>query len=174
MLLTTEGIVIRATDYGETNRIVTLLTPEHGKMAVMARGAKKPQSRLRAVTQLFVCGTFSLFRGRSGMGILRQGELVTGFRTIQEDLAKTAYATYACELVDRLLDDGISSPAIYTLLHYYLAYLAEGKDPDILTSLLETRMCETAGVRPMFAECPECGNAPRIPRFFSLPQGGVV
>lgn len=58
MLTKCEGIVLRTNDYGETNKIVTLLTREHGKIGVMARGAKKPNSRLSAVSQPFLYGSF--------------------------------------------------------------------------------------------------------------------
>lgn len=58
MLIKSEGIVLRTTDYGETNKIVTLLTREHGKIGVMARGAKKSNSRLSAISQPFYTEPF--------------------------------------------------------------------------------------------------------------------
>lgn len=53
-----EGIVIRTTDYGETNKIVTIYSREFGKISAMARGAKKPKSRLAAISQLMTHGHF--------------------------------------------------------------------------------------------------------------------
>ncbi len=53
-----EGIIIRTTDYGETNKVVTIFTKEFGKLGVMARGAKKPKSRLSSASQLFMYGVF--------------------------------------------------------------------------------------------------------------------
>ena len=79
MLQKCEGIVIRTTDYGETNKIVTLYTREWGKIGVMARGAKKPNSRLSAITQLFTYGYFLLQNGR-GLGSMQQGEIITPLR----------------------------------------------------------------------------------------------
>ncbi len=63
MLQKCEGIVLRTTDYGETNKIVTLYTREWGKIGVMARGAKKPKSRLSAITQPFTYGYFLMQKG---------------------------------------------------------------------------------------------------------------
>ena len=68
-----EGIVISTTDYGETNKIVTIFTREWGKIGVMASGAKKPKSRLSAITQLFTYGYF-LILSAIGLGSVQQGE----------------------------------------------------------------------------------------------------
>ena len=104
MLNKWEGIIIRSIPYGESNSIVTLYTREAGKVTAMARGAKKPASRLAAVTQLFTHGSFLIRTGR-GMGTLEQGEPIDSMRHIREDLEATAYASYIVEIVDRLTED---------------------------------------------------------------------
>ena len=73
MLYKWEAIVLKARAYGESNKIVTLLTREAGKVATMARGAKKPSSRLASVTQPFTYGMF-MVQHHTGMGTLQQGE----------------------------------------------------------------------------------------------------
>ena len=84
MLTKCEGIVLRTNDYGETNKIITLLTREHGKIGVLARGAK---SRT-AACQRFPSRSFMhlLFRKSSGLGTLEQGEMIESMRNIREDL----------------------------------------------------------------------------------------
>src|SRR5690606_15477599 len=111
-----EGIVLKSMPYGESNKIVTLYTREAGKMTAMARGAKKPASRLSAVTQTFTYGYYLLRTGR-GMGTLEQGEPIDSMRHIREDLEATAYASYIVELIDRLTDDRGASPNVFGLLH---------------------------------------------------------
>ena len=76
---------LRSIPYGESNKIVTLFTREAGKLTAMARGAKKPTSRLAAVTQPFTHGSFLIRKGR-GMGTLEQGEQIDSMRPIREDL----------------------------------------------------------------------------------------
>lgn len=98
MLSKWEGIVIRTIPYGESNKIVTLLTQEAGKITVMARGAKKPRSKLAAVTQPFTLGSFLIRKGR-GMGTLSQGEQIESMRFIREDLEATSYASYILSLI---------------------------------------------------------------------------
>ena len=88
-----EGIVIRTMPYGENNKIVTLFTREAGKITCMARGAKKPASRLAAITQPFTHGTYSIYKGK-GMGTLQAGDQLESLRHIREDIMSTAYASY--------------------------------------------------------------------------------
>ena len=80
-----EGIVIRTTDYGETNKIVTIYSREFGKVSAMARGAKKPKSRLAAISQLMTHGHFLIQMG-SGLGTLQQGEIISSMKEIREDI----------------------------------------------------------------------------------------
>ena len=114
-----EGIVLRTTDYGETNKIVTLYTREWGKIGVMARGAKKPKSRLSAITQPFTYGFFLLQNGR-GLGNLQQGEMITPLRSIKEDIFLTAYASYVVELTDKSTDEKKTNPYLFELLYQTL------------------------------------------------------
>ncbi|HWJ80525.1 MAG TPA: DNA repair protein RecO, partial [Niallia sp.] len=82
MLEKCEGIVIKAINYGETNKVVTLYTREWGKVGVMARGAKKPNSRLSAVTQPFIYGYFLVQRS-NGLGLLQQGDIESSMRSLK-------------------------------------------------------------------------------------------
>ncbi|MGV3465922.1 MAG: DNA repair protein RecO, partial [Heyndrickxia sp.] len=83
MLQKCEGIVIRTHDYGESNKIINVYTREFGKLGIMARGAKKPNSRLSAVSQLFTYGYFLVQTG-NGLGTLQQGEMISSMRSIRE------------------------------------------------------------------------------------------
>lgn len=169
-----EGVVLRGVDYGETHRIVTLLTPELGKIGAMARGANRPQSRLRALVQPLVRATYSLaYQGR-GMAIIRQGEWLEGYRAIREDLWKHAYAGYAAELVERFVEDAKPEPGVYAFFRHWLEQLAAGKDPDVLARLFELRVCDWAGVRPVLDRCAGCGAEVQTARMFDLSGGGPL
>ncbi|MEW9031557.1 MAG: DNA repair protein RecO [Planifilum fimeticola] len=173
MLIKTEGIVIRTRDYGESHKVVVLFTAERGKLPVMARGAKKPRSRLGAVTQLFTRGQYLCFLGGSGMGTLSQGELLSSHHAIRSDLLLTATAAYLVELLDRLTEEMDPLPALYRLLSSTLDQLEEGTDPDILARIFELRVLEAAGYRPVLDKCTFCGSRDRPVRF-SVRQGGFL
>jgi DNA repair protein RecO (recombination protein O) len=167
-----EGIVVRTTDYGEANKILTVYTREAGKISIMARGAKKSKSRFTAVSQLFTYGYF-LYQIGSGMGSLQQGDLINSFRVIREDLAKTAYAVYLAELLDRLTEDKEPNNYLFEMMLHALKWMEEGKDPDIIARLFEMKMLYVAGCRPQFDVCMSCGIAD-APFFVSIHEGGFI
>jgi DNA repair protein RecO (recombination protein O) len=172
MLQKCEGIVIRSTDYGETNKVITLYTREWGKIGVMARGAKKPNSRLSAITQLFTYGYFLVQQG-SGLGSLQQGEMISSMRSIREDIFLTAYTSYVVELTDKGTEEKRPNPFLFELLHQTMNYLNEGYDQDVLMNIFEMKMLQVMGLNPNLNQCSVCGNTDG--HFsFSIREGGFI
>ena len=172
LLRKVEGIVIRTNDYGETNKILTLYTREIGKIGVMARGAKKPQSRLTSVSQVFTYGHFLVQIG-SGLGTLQQGEIISPFRGLREDLFKSAYGAYIVELTDKLTDEKKTNPYLFELLYQTLYFINEGLDQEILTYIYEMKMLNIAGIYPKLDGCVSCSNTEG--KFaFSVREGGFI
>lgn len=169
-----EAIVLRTVDYGENNLILTLLSAQMGKLSAMARGAKKPQSQLRAVSQPFTYGSYLLMIREQGMGTVTQAELIDGFREIREDLFLTSYASYMVELIDRLVEEREPSQGIFLLLHTMLQHLADGKDPEILARLIEMKMLDVAGIRPELHHCGHCHRPLETAIRFSIMHGGPL
>jgi DNA repair protein RecO (recombination protein O) len=167
-----EGIVIRSTDYGETNKIITIYTRELGKVGVMARGAKKPNSRLTSITQLFTYGMF-LFQKSSGLGSLQQGETILSLRGIREDIFLTAYASYIAELLDKSTENFEKNPYLFELLKQTLEYLNDEVDPDILLNIFEMKMLTVLGLHPQLDGCALCGNKDGT-FHFSIREGGFI
>ncbi|MFC7060666.1 DNA repair protein RecO [Halobacillus seohaensis] len=172
MLEKVEGIVIRTRDYGETHKIVTLLTREKGKIGVMVRGAKKPKSRMSSITQPFIHGQFLIHIG-SGLGSMSQGEMLSSLRSIREDIIKTAYASYLAELSDKLIDEKHPDPFIYEQLLQTLVWMDEGKDCEILVMMYELKLYRKAGFAPKVDACTNCGNETG-PFAFSVAEGGYL
>lgn len=167
-----EGIIIRTTNYGETNKIVTIYSREWGKVGVMARGAKKPNSRLAAVTQLFTYGYFLVQRS-SGLGTLQQGEMISSLRAIREDIFLTAYASYIVDLTDKSTDDRKPNPFLFELVHQTLNLINEGYDAEILMNIFEMKMLNPLGLYPILNQCAICGNTEG--HFsFSIREGGLL
>lgn len=172
MLQKCEGIVIRSTDYGESNKVVTIYTREWGKIGVMARGAKKPKSRLSAITQLFTHGYFLVQKG-TGLSGLQQGEMVTSMRSIHEDIFLTAYASYVVELLDKSTEDQKVNPFLFELLYQTLHFLNEGYDPEILVDIFEMKMLNVLGLHPILNQCSVCGRTDGS-FSFSIREGGFI
>lgn len=157
MLYRVEGIVIRSMDYGEGNKIVTLLTKTNGKAGVLIRGAKKVKSKHSSLAQPFTYGEFVYFRS-SGLGTLNHGEIIESHHVLREKLELAAYASYAAELTDRSLQDDEATGFHFEQLKACLTSLGEGKDPQIVIHLYEMRILDLSGYAPELDECVSCGN----------------
>lgn len=172
MLQKSEGIVIRTIEYGETNKIVTIFTREWGKVGVMAKGAKKPNSRLASITQPFTYAYF-LIRKSTRLGGLEQGESIDSLRGIREDIFKTAYASYILELLDKGVENNRPNPFLFELLLQTLQYMNNGEDLEIMTYIFEMKMLNIYGLYPILNRCVFCSNTEG--RFaFSIKEGGFI
>ncbi|RXZ77155.1 DNA repair protein RecO [Paenibacillaceae bacterium] len=167
-----EGIVIRSMDYGEGNKIVTILTETHGKAGIIVRGAKKLKSRYGSLVQPFTWGEFIYFK-KGGLGTLKHGEIIESHHLLRESLELAAYASYTAELVDRVLQDNEAGSYLYNQLKALYGALAEGKDPQITTHLFEMKILEAAGYGPELSACISCGEESG-PFVLSFRAGGVL
>ena len=167
-----EGIVIRSIDYGEGNKIVTLITSTHGKVGVIVRGAKKLKSRHGSLAQLFTHGEFLYFRN-SGLGTLTHGEITTSHHVLRERLELTAYSSYAAELVDRALQEEDAGAYIFEQLKACFHAFEEGKDAVITIQLFEMKILQAAGYGPEFRSCVSCGTEAGV-MALSARSGGIL
>lgn len=172
MLNKWEGIVLKSRSYGESNKIVTIMTREAGKVTVMARGAKKPTSRLAGVTQTFMHGLYVVQRS-SGMGTLQQGEHLASMRHIQTDIVATAYASYIVELLDRIVEEGSPEPFAFEVLQQALHAIEEEYDPEAIALFVDWKLLPYTGVQPILHACASCG-AIEGEFAFSFAQGGYL
>lgn len=167
-----EGIILRATDYGESNKIITLYTAEYGKIGLMARGAKKPRNPLASVSHVLFYGLCLFNKGR-GLGTFYQAESLNAFTSIRTDIDKMGYAALIVELTERLCADGQPSSPIYQLLRGCLLYMEQGIDPAFLAALFSVKMLPMAGIDPRLDRCIHCGGR-SAPFSFSVSGGGLL
>lgn len=167
------GIVIRGIDYGEGSKIITIFTREAGKISLMARGAKKMNSRLAAATQLFAGADFVFYRAGSKMGTLNHAEVVTSRQPLREDVLLSAYGSYMLEMVDRLCGEQESAPHVFDQLAAALDGLVQGKDVHIVSHLFEMKMFMHAGYAPNLEQCASCGASTDHP-LLSARLGGLL
>jgi DNA repair protein RecO (recombination protein O) len=172
-----EGIVVRRLDVGEADKILTLYTAQRGKLRVMAKGVRRPESHLGGNVELFVRTRALIARGRN-LDIITQAETVDaykGLRVEHTDPVRLHTAFYICELIDALTAEDLPNEAIYTLLYEALAALAGGGEADLVARYVEFRLLTLSGYRLEVARCVHC-RAPLQPvaSHLSLDQGGVL
>lgn len=113
-LFTTEGIILKRSNYGEADRMLTVFTPFKGKIRVVARGVRKITSRRGGNVELLNRVRLQLFQGQ-GLPILSEAESLETFPKIKSDLILTTYASHLSELVERLIPDEQVNPTAYNL-----------------------------------------------------------
>lgn len=174
--LRTEAIILSRMDFGEADRLLTLLTPRQGKLRAIAKGARKPTTRKSGHVELYARSDMLLHRGRE-LWIIAQAEMTEGYLEMREDLNRMAYASYTVELVDRFTtdEDEAESEALFALLDAALRALCGDADLRLVARFFELRLLDAVGFRPDLGHCAICGETIQPEdQFFSLAEGGVV
>ena len=171
----TQAIILNRRDFGESDRLLTLFTPAHGKLHAIAKGARKPSAKLSGHVELFARSDCLLHRGRN-LDILRQAELIEPYLGLREDLGRGAQANYVAELLDRFTAaEEEAGGELFTLLHETLARIATEADPRLAARFFELQLLDIAGFRPELGECVLTRMALKPEaQFFSFEEGGAV
>ncbi len=170
----TDAVVLKRQDFGEADRLLTLLTPEHGKFRAIAKGVRKPIARNTGHVELFALVDMQIARGRE-LHIVTQAETRESFLPLREDLERATYANYLAELLDRFTAEQDASRAEFDLLVQALAWLCTADDPRLAARLYEMRLLELAGFAPTLHQCAIGQEALEAQdQFFSPPDGGVI
>lgn len=172
MLEKINGIIMKSKDYGETHRIVTIFSKKFGKITALARGAKKPKSRMAAVTQPFIFAQFFIYVNK-GLSTIQQGEIINSNRSIREDIIKTAYTAYIMELTDKILEDRQGEPYIFEQLQHTMDYIAENEACEIPVIMYEMKLYKKGGFAPKVDSCVNCGRKEELVAF-SINEGGLL
>lgn len=130
----TKAIILRRTNYGEADRILQLLTPDNGKLSVMAKGVRREKSKLAGAVELFAISDVVLVPGKSDIWTLTGAKMDTFFAHIMTDYERMQFAYEAIKQVSRSAEQ-VSDPSYFSLLETALASLNEASIPlDITVS----------------------------------------
>jgi DNA repair protein RecO (recombination protein O) len=169
----TEAIVLRRTNFGEADRLLTVLTPARGKLKLVAKGARKPTSRKSGHVELFSHGQFLVAVGRE-LDIVTQAETVEPFLPLREDLLRTTYAYYFAELADAFAPERDENRHLFELLKDALGWLCAVDDLQLLARYYELHLLALAGYQPQLFVCRGCKTSlqPEV-NYLSAAEGGV-
>jgi DNA repair protein RecO (recombination protein O) len=176
-----EAVVLRHTDWGEADRLLTLFTLELGKVRAVAKGVRKPRSRKAGHLEPFTRAALQLARGRDIL-LVTQADTLDAYTGLRDDLLLTTYAAYVIELLDRFTYEEGENRALYKLLVGTLERLggqnAPGGhpyNPDMVARYYEMRLLDLLGFRPQLFQCTGCSED-ILPQdqFFSAEAGGVL
>jgi DNA repair protein RecO (recombination protein O) len=179
--LHTEALVLRAVDFGESDRILHLLVPDAGRVTAIAKGARRSVKRFAGGLDLFQQLRVQLDRRRrGGMARLEHATLLRHWGALRRDPARFALACFLLELLDRLAPEGgarADTRRLYAFALEALALVAASPVDTGLRVLLELRALAALGLRPELTACVRCGGAApgsggRVR--FSVADGGPV
>ena len=158
MYLTVQGLVLRVTDYNDRDALLTLLTPNHGKLTVKARGLRRKNSPLIAPCQLLAYGEFTLFENR-GYYTVNEAHAIELFRDLRRDLLKLSLGTYFAQAAEVISQEDLPSPELLSLVLNCLYGLSKlGEPEDKVKAVFEFRAACLAGYEPDLYGCCVCGN----------------
>ncbi len=174
-----EALILRAVDFGESDKIVHLLTPETGRITAIAKGAKRSVKRFGGTLDFFNLLKIQMVQRRAHqMARLEQTRLLHTYDGLRTKPRSFALGCYLLELLDRLAPQGGAPADLARLFRFARTALAtlEAGDPDPrLRTWIELCALDALGLRPELRRCVRCGKEASGPRVgFSVPDGGPV
>lgn len=160
MLKKVEGIIISETNFGETSKIINLLTDD-GIIGVMAKGAKSIKSPLRSYTLSLTYGEYNIYYHEDKLSTLKSADVINEFKNIKKDITLISYMTYLCDLASQVMKQN-QNKDIYNLLISSLKKIDNGLNPMIITNIYEIKLLDYLGVGINFSECAKCGSMKNI------------
>lgn len=167
-----QGIVLRGYPFGEADRVVVLLSPNHGKLRTVAKGVRKTTSRFGGRLEPFTHVDLVVYEGRN-LDTITQVSIIEGFPRLRSDLPSVVAAGTMVEAADAVAQEGESSLRLFLLLQRGLRALDSGVGgSDLITSFL-LKLAGVVGVAPALESCAACGRGDRLVSF-SFASGGVL
>ncbi len=171
MYLKIHGLVLRRTEYNDHDALLTLLTRNHGKLTVKARGLKRKNSPLTAQCQLLAFSEFTLFEYR-GMYTINEASTIELFTGLRRDLTRLSLGTYFAQVAEVLSQEDFPNPELQSLVLNCLHALANSNALESkIKAAFELRAACLGGFEPQLYGCIRCGNP--WPEFFDL-RGGAL
>jgi DNA repair protein RecO (recombination protein O) len=170
-----DALVLRCRDYKENDKLVTVFSATEGRETLLARGARKPDGSLRAVSQPFSRISLQKAAGRGSLNILTQGEVQEPFLPLKADLDKIAYAAYLSELVIIGMPEYKPQPQVFAALLAAWSMLDFSDKHTLAARFFELRLLDALGLRPRLDGCQSCGRSLEGGSFYlSAARGGII
>lgn len=169
MYLTIQAIVLRVTDYNDRDALLTVLSRNHGKLTIKARGLRRKNSPLIAPCQLLAFGEFTLFEYR-GQYTINEAHSLELFTPLRRDLTKLSLGTYMAQVSEVISQEDLPNPELLSLLLNCLYALSKlGLEERLVKAVFEMRSACLAGYTPDLFGCHVCGS--QTPDRFDISAG---
>lgn len=167
-----EGFVLTETPYGETSKIINVLTREYGLIGIMCKGAKSLKNKYRVPTMKLSYSRFNIIYKENKLSTLISADVINPLKTIKSDILLVSFLTYITELTNQVIKQS-NDHKIYDDFIKIILKLENGLDPVVLTNILEIKYLEYLGVLFNLDECVICGDKKNIATF-DPDKGGYI
>ena len=172
--LSTPALVIRRADYSEYDRMVTLFTPDYGRIDAVARGCKKPKSPLLNASEPFTSGEFQLYQ-RGERFSIEQCQISESFFELRTDYEKLQHGVYWLKLLETSIMPDVPMRDLFLITLRALAHLSYTDiPPELLTMAFEMHFMAQIGYAPRVDACGRCGVPINSDARFDVQRGGCV
>ena len=172
--LTTPALVLRRADYSDYDRMVTLFSPEHGRLDAIARGCRRPKSPLLNACEPFTSGEFQLYQ-KGERFTLEQCQISESFYELRTDYDRLQHGVYWLKLLDASVMPNVPMEDLFLITLRALAHLNYSDlPPEMLTMAFEMHLMAQLGYAPRVDACQKCGNSIDGDARFDAERGGCV
>ncbi len=172
--IVTKGLVLRQTQTKEADMILTVLTGEYGRLGVVARGARRKNSRLAAASELLAYSELVLYEQR-GWYMLDEASTLSLWDNVRRDVERLALASYFAEMTEAVTGEGErAEETLALLLNTLYALDALDKPAEQVKAAFELKLLALSGYEPLLADCAVCGAAAPEEPMFDASQGVVL
>lgn len=174
VIINTQAIVIKSVPYKENDLILTVFSRKLGKIAVIARGAKKSKSSLLSSSQIFAYSNFTL-KKEGNMYRVTQSEIIKSFYNLSYNFEAFSYATYILKLIDNFMIENQPNNRLFVLLAQSLYLFCEEEiDMEYVALCFELKFLDYIGFKPIVNTCVSCYNNDFKNPVFNIYEGGVL
>ncbi len=179
MIHRTEAVVLRVAPFSKTSHVVTWLTPSHGKIATVVKGAQRPKSWLLGQYDLFyTCELLFYERRGGGLHVMRECSPLATRTSFRTNWRACACASYLCDLILRISPSDTEQAELYSIFTAALDLLGSGEITQQFLLWIELKVLRVLGVSPRLSHCLRCASEltgrKRSGMLFSLPGGGIL
>jgi DNA repair protein RecO (recombination protein O) len=170
----TEAIIIRKIKLGEADRVLTLYTPEYGKIEAVAKGVRRPKSKMAGHLELLTFSQIRLAHGRN-LDTIIGSQTIDSFMSLKNDLWLTSNGLYAAEMVNQFAVERLANPRLFQLFLEILHRLSQANNTDLTMRYFELHLLDFVGFRPQLQECVSCRiELQPVTNTFCSSSGGIL
>lgn len=153
-----DGLILRELAVGESDKLLTVLTAEEGRLSLLAKGARSPKSALRSVCYPFQYVNFEYYE-KNDRRWVSGGSVNDSFFGVSSDLEGASLAAYLCQIAEEITGEGVPAPEILRVILNSLYLIREAKKPrDQIKAVFEWFAASVSGFSPDLSGCGVCGE----------------